>query len=57
MYRDVNYPENILSKLSEVSNKTFISFKRRRFLTERPMKYFTYEFKKATNFDKTMLST
>ena len=30
----------------------FNSLKRRGFLTEKQMKYFTYEFKKATNFSK-----
>ena len=33
----------------------FSSLKRRGFLTEKQMKYFTYEFKKATNFGKLYL--
>ena len=33
----------------------FNSLKRRGFLTERQIKYFTYEFKKATNFGKLYL--
>ena len=52
VYRDVSNTENILSKLSETSNRMFSSLKRRGFLTEKQMKYFTYEFKKATNFGK-----
>ena len=33
----------------------FISFKGRAFSKEKEMKYFTYKFKKATNFDKLYL--
>ena len=55
VYRDVSKTGNILSKLSETSNKMFSSLKRRGFLTEKQMKYFTYEFKKATNFGKLYL--
>ena len=53
--RDVINTENILSKLSETSNRMFVSLKRIGFLTEKQMKYFTYEFKKATNFGKLYL--
>ena len=53
--RDVNNNKNILSKLSETSNKMFISFKGRAISKEKEMKYFTYKFKKATNFDKLYL--
>ena len=56
VYRDVNSTESILSKLSETSNRIFSSLKRRGILTEKQMKYFTYEFKKATNFGKLYLS-
>ena len=52
VYRDVSNTKNILSKLSEVSNEMFNSLKRGGFLTEKQMKYFTYEFKKTTNFSK-----
>ena len=55
VYRDVSNTENILSKLSETSNRMFSSLKKRGFLTEKQMKYFTYEFKKATNFGKLYL--
>ena len=53
IYRDVS--KNILRKLSETSNKMFSNLKRRGFLTEKQMKYFTYEFKKATNFGELYL--
>ena len=52
VYRDASNTKNILSKLSEVNNKMFSSLKRGGFLTEKQMKYFTYEFKKTTNFSK-----
>ena len=55
VYRDVSNTENILSKLSETSNRMFSSLKKRGFLTKKQMKYFTYEFKKATNFGKLCL--
>ena len=43
VYRDVSNTENILSKLSETSNRMFSSLKRKSkcFLTEKQMKYFT----------------
>ena len=56
VYRDVSDTENILCKLSETSNRMFSSLKRRGFLTEKQIKYFTYEFKKVTNFGKLYLS-
>ena len=55
VYRDVSNTENILSKLSEASNRMFNSLKRRGFLTEKQMKYFTNNFKKGTNFGKLYL--
>ena len=55
VYRDVSNTANILSKLSETSNRMFSSLKKRGFLTEKQVKYFTYEFKKATSFGKLFL--
>ena len=55
VHGDVSNTENILSKLSETSNTMFSLLKRRDFLTEKQMKCFTYEFKKATNFGKLYL--
>ena len=52
VYRDVSNTENILSKLLETNNRMFSSLKRRGFLKEKQMKYFTYKFKKATNIGK-----
>ena len=44
------YRENILSNLSEASRILFGSLKRKGFVTEKHLKYFTYEYKKATYF-------
>ena len=55
VYRDVSNGENILPKLSEASNKMFSSLRRKGFITEKQLKYFTYEYKKATNFGKLYL--
>ena len=55
VYRDVSNSENILPKLSEASNKMFSSLRRKGFITEKQLKYFTYEYKKATNFGKLYL--
>ena len=41
VYRDVSNTENILSKLSEASNRMFSSLRRRNFLTEKQIKHFT----------------
>ena len=55
VYRDVSNIETILSKLSETSFRMFSGLKWTGFLTEKQIKYFTYEFKKATNFGKLYL--
>ena len=55
VYQDVSNSENILLKLSEASSKIFSSLRRKGFVTEKHLKYFTYEYKKATNFGKLYL--
>ena len=57
VYRDVSDSENILPKLSEASNKMFSSLRRKVFITEKQLKYFTYDYKKVTNFGKLYLLT
>ena len=52
VYRGVNSSNETLTKLSEASNKMFGSLRRKGFITEKQLKYFTYEYKKATNFGK-----
>ena len=55
VYRDLSNSENILTKLSEVSNKMFSSLRRKSFITEKQLKYFIFEYKKPTNFGKLYL--
>ena len=43
---------NILKDLVETNNEMFSGLKRRGFITEKQLKYFTNEYKKATNFGK-----
>ena len=52
VYRDVSNSKNILHKLSEARDKMFISLRKKGVITEKQIKYFTYEYKKATNFSK-----
>ena len=51
--REMSNTENILPKLSEVSSKMFSSLRRKGKVKQ--LKYFTYEYKKATNFGKLYL--
>ena len=52
VYQEVSNSENILSKLAEMSNKMFSNLKKRGYITEKQLKYFSYEYRKATNFGK-----
>ena len=51
VYQKVSNSENILSTLAEMSNRLFSSLKTS-YITEKQLKYFSYEYKKATNFGK-----
>ena len=44
-----------LVKLVEKSNSIFNSLRKRKVITEEELKYFTYKYKKATNFGKMYL--
>ena len=55
VYRDVEYNVNILKDLAEASNEIFSGLKRRGFVTNKQLKDFTYEYKKATNFNELYL--
>ena len=48
VYQEVSNSENILSKLAEMSNKMFSNLKKRGYITEKQLKYFSYEYRKAT---------
>ena len=51
VYQEVSNSENILSKLAEMCNKMF-SLKKRGYITEKKLKYFSYEYREATNSGK-----
>ena len=55
MYRDVNFISNILQNLAETSNDIFKNFKRKGKITEKELKYFIINHKKATNLGKMYL--
>ena len=46
IYKDVNLKETILSDLVHKSNRIFKSLYTRKFITEKKLKYFSYDFKK-----------
>ena len=52
VYQEVSISENVLSKLAEMSNRMFSNLKKRSYITEKQLKYFSYEYRKATNFGK-----
>ena len=52
VYQEVSNSENILPKLAEMSNKMFSNLKKRGCITEKQLKYFSYEYRKAINFGK-----
>ena len=52
IYEDVSFSENILIDLVERSNKIFKGLCSHKLISEKELKYFTYNFKKATNLEK-----
>ena len=55
IYKDINFQDEILQELADNTNKLFRNLKMKRSITEKELKYFTIEFKKATNLDKLYL--
>ena len=55
MYRDVNFISKILQNLAETSNDIFKNLKRKGKITEKELKYFIINHKKATNLGKMYL--
>ena len=51
----INFKETIFSDLVDKSNGTFNSLYTREFITEKELKYFSHDFKKATNLGKLYL--
>ena len=55
MYQDVSFSGKILRNLVDKNNQTFRSLKSQGKITEKELKYFTYEYQKATNLGKMYL--
>ena len=55
VYNDVNFKETMLSDLVDKSNKVFKRLHSRKGITEKELKYFSYQFKKTTNCSKLYL--
>ena len=52
VYQEVSNNENILSKLAEINNKMFSNLEKAGCITEKQLKYLSYEYRKATNIGK-----
>ena len=52
IYENVKFNENILTDLLAKTNKIFKRLCSRKLISEKELKYFTYNFKKATNLGK-----
>ena len=52
IYRKVNYKEKLMSELVDKGNNFFKKHKRKRCISDKTLKYFTYEHKKAANLGK-----
>ena len=55
VYKSVKFKDKILQDLAEKSNGIFKGLKQKGKITEKQLKYFTIEHKKATNFEKMYL--
>ena len=55
VYRDVEFKDKILQDLTDSSNKLFQNLRRKGSITEKELKYFTIDFKKATNLGRLYL--
>ena len=52
LYKDIKLKETILSDLMDKSNRILKSFYTCKFITEKEVKYFSYDFKKPSTVDK-----
>ena len=52
MYQKVNFKGKLLCELLDKSNSSFKKLKRMECISNKTLRYLTYEFKKATNFGK-----
>ena len=55
MYQEVKFSENILTDLAEKSNTMFKNLRRKGIISKKELKYFSFEYKKATNLGKLYL--
>ena len=55
VYQQVRFSENILTNLVEKSNTMFKNLRRKGVISEKELKYFSFEYKKATNLGKLYL--
>ena len=55
VYQEVRFSENILTDLVEKSNTMFKNLRRKGVISEKELKYFSFEYKKATNLGKLYL--
>ena len=56
MYRKVDLKDKTLSQLVDCSNRFLKNLKMKGHITEKELKYFSYEFKKSCNLGKLYLS-
>ena len=52
VYKEVNFNEKLIQDLTETSIKIFRSLKNRGFITDKQLKYFSIDHKRACNFGK-----
>ena len=52
VYKDVNFNEKLIQGLTETSNKIFRNLKNGDFITEKELKYFSFDHKRACNLGK-----
>ena len=52
IFKDTDFKESDLVKLVEKSNNMFQTLGRKNLITEKECKYFSYQYKKSTNFGK-----
>ena len=55
VYKSAEFKEKLLTDLVESSNNMFLNLKRRGLISQKELKYFTYDFKKSTNLGKLYL--
>ena len=52
VYKRIDFNENLLTDLVDSSNYMFLNLKQKGSISQKELKYFTYEFKKPTNLEK-----